>query len=288
MAMIDTKTARVYTFDSISEYGRYVAAAERRQDAGDSSRSNSASAEWDLGWGFDRTVETALQGGKWADGAKRLRAALDEQLALIAKAPAAEEVLSVAGYLPDVPAMLSGHPAHMWTVVEDEQASRNDRVVRIAVNASYGSMVNGQCVLNRGAAILAMIDEMEAAGLRVELISSYCATYACTEDGREWYANVIVKQAAECWSVDSVAFAICHPAFSRRLGFALKESCEHAAPMTRSDYGNGVGCKGDSSMDAIDIFFPRMSEDSGFHTPEQALSTVRAFITKALKKEDKQ
>jgi hypothetical protein len=284
-ATIDPLTGRalpgalVRNFDSIVEFGRYVEACEPLHGAGTGSDKR-ASHDWTLGMDLPGAFAMARTGGRWEEGTARLRAALDETQQFVSRGASKQVALRVAGFAPSVPAYLAGHPANMLARVSGPRAKA--RVIRVGVNLSLGADVKAHEVMNRGAAILSVIDELEASDLRVELVGSYCANEesvnAPSGAASEWYANVKVKDSGDQWNPASAAFVLCHPALCRRLGLRLKESCEWTLASTWSGYGSGTGVRGEG----FDLWFPRLTEGSYYRTAEKAMDTVRKIVAKRI------
>ena len=125
-------------------------------------------------------------------------------------------------------------------------------------------------MFNRGAAILSVIDEMENRGTRVEL---WAVSRSSTDGNDRTGTNfrVKIKDASEQWSPSSVAFALCHTAYNRRLMFRIAESFKHLEKFVVS-FGRG----GSVIPDDFDVWFPFVlsTESDWAETPEGAMKYV--------------
>lgn len=126
------------------------------------------------------------------------------------------------GVLPCIPAYAAGVPEDMM-VPNDEGASNQKPIVRISVNIAASGSVSADSIINRGAAIVALIDKIQSEGQRVELIAVLHA-----DQGRENFAaSITVKRPEEPVDMDRVAFAFAHPSMLRRCLFRVMEfSCK--------------------------------------------------------------
>lgn len=170
---------------------------------------------WDLCAGWDGTLAMAKRG--WSEGA-----ALVRQIALTVMArPSSEREAKwgydVAGDFPDVGRFMSGRPDNMR-----RRRSTHGRapIITICVNQSVSGGTRATAFRNFGAALLAMIDQIEHTGRRVELFTGFAGIM---RGGHLVTALTRVKGADEPVDLGALAFGTAHPAFFRRLGFAILE-----------------------------------------------------------------
>lgn len=175
-----------------------------------------------------RTFEEALNVARtgWAAGAARvaeLRASIDEFVATAKRAYVQQFQWDVTGDFVDVGRVLSGEPEAFGTYVDslDGRADTRDRVVRLYANLGVSCGVTGEAIFARGAAILAAVDILESAGIRVELWTGIASKGAGKK--KTYQLEVLVKSASQPVDVDRLAFVLCHQATLRRLGFSHKE-----------------------------------------------------------------
>lgn len=259
----------VYTFNSLCDIADFLKNTPQCLGAGTTS-TKGASKQWDLNMGYDGAVNTAANGGAWAEGAEKLAALIadstsNERLADLMS------VNDVHGGAVDVGAYLSDDPECFYTVAEED---RTTPIVRISVDPSASGSISADIMFNKGHAVLALVNALEAQGNSVELsiTSSNCMRDAGI------VTRVIVKHAGEPWSAANVAFAIAHPAFARRLAFAVAERCKTYGAIVSTHGGYGHPKYDTTHVDNIasDIHFGALSSREGrdYSTPKKALKFV--------------
>ena len=123
------------------------------------------------------------------------------------------------GAFPCIPAYAAGVPEDMFVPLEDG-AAQSKPIVRIAVNVVCSGWVNAQDIINRGAAVVALIDKVQSEGQRVELIA-FCHVEGKGND--RLIMSVTVKRPEEVVDMDRIAFALAHPSMLRRAFFRCVE-----------------------------------------------------------------
>ena len=93
-------------------------------------------------------------------------------------------------------------------------------IVRLVIQRGGSSAYSAKEFMNYGAAVLSYVEGLEAAGFRCEIEVSFAANIPPVDH----YLSVIVKRAEEPMELDRIAFVLTHPAFFRRIAFAVKES----------------------------------------------------------------
>lgn len=165
----------------------------------------------------------------WPEGAEQARklhagimAALPERKRLAA--------YSVAGAVPHVARAIAGNPMSMRRIVAKETNQRPiiTLVCSIAVNWGYPP----QAMLCHAAAMAAVVDFLEDAGFRCEVLM-----VARTSNSRLAAEIAIKLKAAEQpLNLSVMAYGLGHPAIWRRLIFALLWMTPEASPL-----GSGLG-----------------------------------------------
>lgn len=261
-------------FNSITEIPKHIAAHKQLPMSGSQSTDNEKTDDWCLNTDLNDALAIAEKGGRWDEGAKDLRAAHVDAVAAKAKAQAPESDYSVTGHTLDVGEFLTGNPTHWMT--DDEDKSERRPVLSIGVHIGRQGNIDAADVVRRGAAILSVIDDLESNGYRVELYALW-ANKAPMAKSQSFF-QTLVKDADEHWSPSSVAFALCHPAFSRRLMFRLAEAHKETAELT---FGYGTSADPSKLREKYDIFFPRQTQ--AIPTIEMALSYAVGITQHALK-----
>ena len=134
------------------------------------------------------------------------------------------------GAFPSIPAYAAGVPEDMFVPLEDG-AANSKPIVRIAVNVVCSAWVDPQDIINRGAAVVALVDKIQSEGQRVELIA-FCHITGHNDD--RYIMSVTVKRPEEPIDMDRVAFALAHPSMLRRCFFRV---IEWLCPYYLSGYG---------------------------------------------------
>jgi hypothetical protein len=212
--------------DSLPDLERWLEANPAVWSAG-SSTSAGRGESWDLGAGWAGSLMMAKTG--WSEGA-----ALVRQIALSVMAkPSSEREprwgYDVAGDLPDVGRFMAGRPDNMR---RRRQTHGRAPIVTICVNQSVSGSTSAVAFRNFGAALLAMIDQIEHTGRRVELFTGFAGIM---RNGAHVTALTRVKGADEPVDLGALAFGTAHPAFFRRLGFAILER----TPKAMESWGYG-------------------------------------------------
>ncbi|MHC1764598.1 MAG: hypothetical protein AB9869_09855 [Verrucomicrobiia bacterium] len=225
--------------------------------------------EWTWTKDYDEALRLAMTG--WAEGFRQVTVRADA----IARAQAGLEMTShyaEAGDEVDVGLYLTGEPECM---IEFPLEPKRKPVVRFVVSAAFSARVDAEAIYNRGAAVLAAIDVLESAGVRVELDLDE----SIEADRREFRRTIPLKAADDPVDRDKLAFAICHPSTLRRLIFRLheQEGIKRWREMGGGSYGRPRNPK---VTDAVVI--PCMRGNDGFASQEEATAFANALIQQAM------
>lgn len=203
-----------HTYETL---GAFIEAAQRNPlIANASSREEGGvfGSQWSGTSTFSEAVDLAVNG--WADGCKRLMTAM----AAAQSAPSFTTALmmDVAGAYPIAALAAAGDPCSMVDLQPIEDRVRP--IVRLVVQRGGSSAYDPEEFINYGAAVLSYIEGLEAANFRVEIEVAFAAKIPPIDH----YLSVIVKRAEEPMELDRLAYVLTHPAFFRRIAFAVKES----------------------------------------------------------------
>jgi len=151
----------------------------------------------------------------WKEGLEQIEKALDEINAEPYLEPA--PVFDVTGEAFNLDAVLQGQPENMMFFMDQE--SNKPRVVSLAFNFSHGCSVGASEIMERGAAIASAVNDIESAGIRVELYA-----FKGTRKGKfRTTALIKLKDADQPLELERLCFAAAHPSMLRRLWFRLAE-----------------------------------------------------------------
>jgi len=199
-------------FDSLADVEQWIKATPRKWDVA-SSEKPSYGYSWDLGTSWEDTLKLARTG--WIAGV------LDTSNRLAMRPPHLTNDpkwrYDVAGELPDIGRYLAGDPAHM---MRHGHPKGHRPVITLAIGANGTAGVSADQLRNYGAAMVAVIDQLESTGRRVEAYATFISNHGSNERICPYWR---VKAAEDALDLSSLAFSLSHPASFRRLGFALYE-----------------------------------------------------------------
>jgi len=210
------------TFES---WGEFLAVAGGRasglgQGKRDLASRESGRSDWYGGVTFEEAQRLALAG--WEDGARKALAKLafvQSAVSEVRSGRARQWGYDLTGDVVDIGRHLSGEP-ECWLTEQDGEG-HSGKVVKVVASVAISGAVGGDAAFSRGAAVLAAVDAIEAAGKRVEL---WIAKGSQTHDTEtQWHWLVPVKSAGQPLDVDRLAFALCSLAIQRRLFFSVQE-----------------------------------------------------------------
>ena len=203
----------------------------------------------------------------WNEGRSALAEAAEYSAPMMTRSRRAGYRLSPAGGTPHVPNACLGVPNVMRSRSRDAGRARAS-VVRIAVNIGAPAFIEPHEIINRGGALIALIDSIEASGQRVELEA--VTRSKCSDNKTDLKIRIMIKQAADALSLDRVAFALASPAMLRRMKFRMME-------ITLPKHEDGYGVPQDLKEDdfpANTMYLPRMEGDT-YDTEEQAVKEIQ-------------
>jgi hypothetical protein len=157
--------------------------------------------------------------------------------------------------------------------------------VHLFVPISYSAGVEAETAFNRGCAIVAVVDALETAGCRVKITLTRSSTVAKSDN---LIMRFMVKDYQDRLDIDQLIFTAAHPAFFRRIVFALQERSEHATARqaTRSGYGTPIGIsEPDCPVEGNEtrVMLPRLESNGG--TPETFLRQMVASLPEDIQTE---
>jgi hypothetical protein len=152
-------------FDDLSSFWRYAmqdSTAYRK-----SSRDNH-SLQWSGGLTWEEAKQMAISG--WRDGMKEIEKYRAQILPIIAeKVLRPQQIYAIAGYTVDVGSFLANEP-ECFIAREYEEKNYPGRIYKIVCSISFSAAISPETIIQRGAMICALIDAIEFAGHRAEVI----------------------------------------------------------------------------------------------------------------------
>lgn len=223
---------------------------------------------WDFGVGYEGALALADKG--WPEGVTMLA----DSLSVLP--PVNADVSSwrydVAGELPDIGRFLAGDPACMK---RHGHPKGRQPILALAIPIVVAAGVPAKEMANYGAAIVSLVDRLEASGRRVEVR----ATHIGDVTSGIVAASFTAKQAEDPVDLSALAFSLGHPAASRRITFGM---IERSHLRKTGYYGLPIKETEDHLIDPVPgtIVMQRMAPGS-CRTPTDAMVTVLRSFNKA-------
>lgn len=241
-------------FDDLHEFWDYVC-----KDSTAYIKSSRASK--DINWAGTATWSEAknLALAGWKDGLAEVDKYRAEILPRITdKVIRTRQVYAVSGYNVDVGAFLSNHP-ECFINRELEERNYPGRIFRLVCSVSFSASTKKETIIKRGAMICALVDALEYAGHRAEVVASGAFSYYNSEDARQgkqkhrgWFeVSVSCKKADQPIDMSDLAFCLAHPAMLRRMMFSAAEIEGWSDFADRYGYPAKASDEGDLYIDEI-------------------------------------
>ena len=253
----------------LADVVEFIQAAPRLDGANDASVTEDASAAWDDNSGYKGALELSEKG--WPKGVKQMKEFAVEAGENYDTMPA--YTYDMAGAFPDVGSYCAGDPEYMALPVEIE----GKPICRILVEVGKAHSIKAPNAMRYGVAILGAVNSLIVAGITVVLDGSRSGGLGSTDTWHQWIFPL--GGGDEVVDLDRLAFALAHPALTRRIAFAYMERIKELVPYTSgylSNYGGGLVCGDD-----YDIHFPRLQDKRDCNSAEVARAKVEGIIKKA-------
>lgn len=163
----------------------------------------------------------------------------------------------------DVGEVLQGIPECWYAHGEDAPK----KVLDIYVDTQYHCGITQESVMNRGAAIVAVVDKLS---------QDYCVNLygvIAADSGKTWSHRVFIKIDTQPIDLDEIAFLFTCPAFVRRIYFGLAETWEKEDSLSYCGYGKPRSADGISGL-----YLTKIEKNDDYDTPETALETVMKMV----------
>jgi len=223
------------------------------------------------GWSGCRDWNAALDYA--VKGHAVARAAIDNAAIKVTSSPEPLWDIAPVGVFPCVPAYAADLPEDMFTL-SDIAPPVQSPIARIVINMSASAAVNADHIVNRGAAIVTLIDRIQSTGRRVELIAVDHGEYR--NDRFIW--SVTVKRPEEPIDMDRVGLVFATPIMLRRFFFRVMEfMVPHVVP------GHGYPEHFEDECNGADLVISKISGNE-YCTPDRANEAVTALWEQATQK----
>jgi hypothetical protein len=218
----------------------------------------------------------------WSEGKSQMEAALAQASLSVAPISVASTSFDVAGYYPSVPHAVSGDPENMINF--DECATRTRPIIRLGVENTASGSIGTDQIVNRGAAILAHIDALEAAGFRVELTLLWRGANTSTK-GHDTVAHsieLVAKRAEEPLNLDWLAFVLAHPGVLRRIILGHYTVAPDFAAMSKV-HGYGYPAIKEQAHFEGGVYLPSLNHDtSNYFYPDRATKAIADILNREI------
>lgn len=218
-----------YHFDSMYELGLF----NKFHDAMKGARRSSIKGESDFngGMSFKDAMDTVINKGcRWDSGNIQVEKAFIQGSVPFKRLPIKRARRSYAGSRPHVAAAIAGSPKCMMVKTKTDYQCP---VVKMLVPLSYTCEVTEEQVYNFGAAVLAVIKELESKNKRVELTGIF---HSEDYEGNNFTTTITLKKSTDQIGISDIAYPVCHPSVYRRLGFGVMERSP-SFDITNNRYG---------------------------------------------------
>lgn len=225
--------------------------------------------DWSGGLSWNETKILAL--GGWKEGLKEIEKYQAKIIPFIAeKVLRYQQVFAISGYNVDVGCYLANDPECFISRISEER-NYPGKIFTIVCSISFSKSITPKTIIQRGAIICALIDAIEYAGHRAEVICNWTTSANNTKANGWLEVDVTIKKANQPLEMIELAFCLAHPAMLRRIMFSVAE-IEGWSDYTL-DYGYPAAATNKGDMYIQEIF-------SGEVTDKNAID----WVMKELKK----
>lgn len=211
---------RIEQFDSVESYAAQVSekvGPQKRNTGygGDSNHYSTPSDDhhWDGGVGYAAALERAIAGDPSL--VDRYSHSVDKLVTdyKLSEQPRQAYISSIAGSRVSVPEYLAGSPRCMKRRAPQEMQTRT---VNIFVSTTCSAGVSSDNMLKRGATILALLEFLQMSQVSVQL-----CLVAETHGRTDGDLIQVIRVQSNPLDLSTAGFAIAHPAFARKLTYAM-------------------------------------------------------------------
>lgn len=211
-------------FDDLYSFWKY---AMQESDACNKSSRKNRDLNWSGGLTWEEAKRMALNG--WADGMKEIEKYQAKISPIVAqKVLRPVQIYAQAGYNVDIGAFLANEP-ECFIAREFEARNYPGKVYKIVCSISFSAAIKPETIIQRGAMICALIDAIEYAGHRAEVICNDAMSAKERDRNGQNKQNgwleisTVVKKANQPLEMTDLAFCLAHPSMLRRIMFSVAE-----------------------------------------------------------------
>ncbi len=260
-------------FDDLSKFWKY--AMQESKAYIKESRQN-RDLDWSGGLTWEEAKIHALNG--WKEGMEEIEKYRAKIIPIITdKVLRPRHVYSVVGYSVDVGSFLANDP-ECFITREYEERNYPGRIFKLVCSNSFSASISPETIIQRGAMICALVDAIEYAGHRAEVISNSAMSYGYSENHRKgkhkefgWCEfSVTIKKASQHLDMSDLAFCLAHPSMLRKIVFSAAEI------IGWSDFASNYGYPAEAT-DKGDIYVGEIF--SGTVSDEKAIQWVLSELS---------
>lgn len=210
-------------FENLSDYWDFAF----RESNSKKKSSRDLSEEWNGNLTWNQSKQLAQNG--WVEGLKKIEKIQSSISPLLTnKIVQTTQEYSISGGSIDIGTYLANDPECFINKYYDEK-EQEGKIITIVCSISFSSAISANIIIQRGAIICALIDAIEYAGYRVELICNMATSYSASDrtyetSQKRWFeVDVTLKKANQPLQMVELAFCLAHPAMLRRMMFSVAE-----------------------------------------------------------------
>lgn len=163
-----------------------------------------------------------------------------------------------SGFSVDMGRYLQGDPECMLDYVPEEQQAMG-RVVKVVVNLAARWDIPAETILKRGVAVVALLDTLHKLGVGIEL----WAEESISKNSAKFSNRIKIHDSSQMLDINSVMFAVAHPAMLRRVIFSMQEQSAKAKQQgahSGGGYGKPENVWRNAGLEA-DVICDKLEED---------------------------
>ena len=195
--------------------------------------------EWTQSESFDHAVDMLIKTG-WPEGMRRVIEVAQTIPFEGCKTLRSEAQWSECGDECDVDRFLTGEPEHM-ICYQAQNVDEVGKIYRITLDPCVSQDVHTDSIFARGVVALSLYNKIVEAGGSCEVVIAASHAKSHRSGSARSVITFPVCSSDKPMSVDRLAFALCHPAFFRRIIFRLWETQYNATQRERFQVIRGKG-----------------------------------------------
>jgi hypothetical protein len=259
---------KALVFEDLASFWKY---AMMESTAYKKSSRENYNLEWSGGLTWEQAKNMAKRG--WPEGLEEVEKYKAQITPIIAeKVLRPQQIFAISGYFVDVGSFLANEP-ECFITREFEERNYPGRIYKLVCSIAFSAAIKPEAIIQRGAMVCALVDAIEYAGNRVEVICNHACSSSDSSEARigkrktdGWFeVSVTIKKASQPLELSDLAFCLAHPAMLRRIMFSVAELNGW------SDFAHNYGYPAEAT-DKGDLYIREVF--SGVVPDEEAISWV--------------